>query len=234
MVFILSALWLIRIRGLWKLPDGRDWLRGKLGLVLMGRAMLSKSLTQFSIAGLGCVPSRLFDLRPNYGGSNEDNDIQFSQFSGSVLSDSLWPHGLQHTRLPCPSSTPRACSSSCPSCEWCHPTISSSVVPWSWLAQSCPTLCNPRTIQSMKFSRPEYWSGLPFPSSGDRPNSGSEPRSPTLQADSLPADPPGKPKNIREGSLSLLEGTFPIWELNRFFLHCRWILYQLSYQGSPW
>ena len=63
-VFILSAFWLIRIRGLWKLPDGRDWLRGKLGLVLMGRSMLSKSLIQFSVDGWGCVPS-LFDLRPN-------------------------------------------------------------------------------------------------------------------------------------------------------------------------
>ena len=60
MVFILSALWWRRIRGLWKLSDGRDWLRGKLGLVLMGRAMLSKSLIQFSVNGWGCVPSLLF------------------------------------------------------------------------------------------------------------------------------------------------------------------------------
>ena len=54
---------------LWKLPDGIDRLRGKLGLVLMGGAMLSKSLIQFSIDGQGCVPSLLFDLRPNYGGA---------------------------------------------------------------------------------------------------------------------------------------------------------------------
>ena len=47
----LSALWWIRIRGLWKLPDGRDWVRGKLGLVLMSGAMLSKSLIQFSVDG---------------------------------------------------------------------------------------------------------------------------------------------------------------------------------------
>ena len=59
--------------GLWKLPDGRDWLRGNLGLVLMGKAMLSKSLIQFSVDGRGCVPSLLLDLRPNYGGGNEDN-----------------------------------------------------------------------------------------------------------------------------------------------------------------
>ena len=51
------------------------------------------------------------------------------------------------------------------------------------------------TIQSMEFSKPEYWSGLPFPSPGDLPNRGIEPRSLTLQADSLPAEPRGKPLN---------------------------------------
>ena len=55
----------------------------------------------------------------------------------SVVSDSLWPHGLQHARLPCPSPTPRACSNLCPSSRWCHPTISSSVVTFSCL-QSFP------------------------------------------------------------------------------------------------
>ena len=60
------------------------------------------------------------------------------QFSRSVVSDSLWPHGLQHTRLPCPSPTPRACSNLCPSSQWCHPTISSSVIPFSSCLQSFP------------------------------------------------------------------------------------------------
>ena len=60
------------------------------------------------------------------------------QFSCSVVSDSLWPHGLQHVRLPCPSPTPRACSNSCPSSRWCHPTISSSIVPFSSCLQSFP------------------------------------------------------------------------------------------------
>ena len=50
----------------------------------------------------------------------------------------LWPHGLQHARLPCPSPTLGACSNSCPSSEWCHPTISSSVVPFSSCSQSFP------------------------------------------------------------------------------------------------
>ena len=55
-----------------------------------------------------------------------------------LLSDSLRPHGLQHTRLPCPSPTPRSCSNSYPSSWWCHPTISSSVVPFSSYLQSFP------------------------------------------------------------------------------------------------
>ena len=61
------------------------------------------------------------------------------------------------------------------------------------IAQLCLTLCNPMDyfIQSMEFSRPEYRSGLLFPSPGDLPNLGIKPRSPTLQADFLPAKPPG-------------------------------------------
>ena len=75
---------------------------------------------------------------------------------------------------------------------------------------SCVWLfATPWTIQS-EFSRPEYWSGYRFPSLGDLPNPGIEPRSPTLQADSLPAEPQGKPKNTEVGSLSLLQGIFPI------------------------
>ena len=54
------------------------------------------------------------------------------------MSDSLQPHGLQHTRLPCPTLTPRACSKSCASSRWYHPTISTSVVPFSSCPQSLP------------------------------------------------------------------------------------------------
>ena len=61
-----------------------------------------------------------------------------SQFSRSGVSDSLRLHGLQHTRPPCPLPSPRACSNSCPSSRWCHPTISSSVVPFSSCPQSFP------------------------------------------------------------------------------------------------
>ena len=62
------------------------------------------------------------------------------QFGCSVMSNSVWPHGLQYTRLPCPSPTPGACSNSCPLSQWCHPTISSSVVPFSSCLQSFPEL----------------------------------------------------------------------------------------------
>ena len=60
------------------------------------------------------------------------------QFSRSVVSDSLWPHGLQHARPPCPSPTPRVYSNSCPLSRWCHSTISSSVVCFSSHLQSFP------------------------------------------------------------------------------------------------
>ena len=84
-------------------------------------------------------------------------------------------------------------------------------MPWKWkwsrlVAQLCLTLCDhgpftPWTVAyqappSMGFSRQAYWSGLPFPSSGDLPNWGIKPRSPVLQADALPSEPPGKPQCI--------------------------------------
>ena len=64
--------------------------------------------------------------------------IRSDQISGSVVSDSLWPHESQHARPPCRSPTPRAHSDSCPSSQWCHPAISSSVIPFSSCLQSLP------------------------------------------------------------------------------------------------
>ena len=82
-------------------------------------------------------------------------------------------------------------------------------------------------------SRQEYWSGLSCPPPGDFPNPRIKPRSPALQADSLPAEPPWKPKNTGVSSLPLLQGNFPTQRSNWGLLHCRQILYQLSHQGSP-
>ena len=73
----------------------------------------------------------------------------------------------------------------------------------------------PWTIQSVEFSRPEYWSGQPFPSPGDLPNPGIEPRSPTLQEDSLPAEPQGKPLNHLRPIRKTLE---PLKQWNRLWL----------------
>ena len=84
----------------------------------------------------------------------------------------------------------------------------------------------------MGVSRQEYWNGLSCTPPGDLPNPGIEPRSAALQAYSLPAEPPGKPKNTGVGSLFLLQGIFPTQESNQGLPHCRRILYQLSYQGS--
>ena len=61
-------------------------------------------------------------------------------FSSSVMSNSLWPHGLQHARLPYSSPSPGVCSNSCPLSRWCHPTISSSDAPFSSCPQSFPAL----------------------------------------------------------------------------------------------
>ena len=86
---------------------------------------------------------------------------------------------------------------------------------------------------SWGFSKQEYWSGLPCPPPRNLPNPGIKPRSPTFQVDFLPSEIPGKPKNTGVGSPSFLQGIFQAQESNWGLLHCRWILYQLSYQGSP-
>ena len=86
---------------------------------------------------------------------------------------------------------------------------------------------------SVEFSRQEYGGGLLFPSLGDRPKAGIKPRSPTLQVNSLLFELPGRPKNTEMGSLSLIQQFFPTQESNQSLLHCRWILYPLSHQGSP-
>ena len=101
------------------------------------------------------------------------------------------------------------------------------------VAQLCPTLCKSMsyTVYGILQARILEW--FPFPSPGDLPNPGIEPRSPTLLADSLPAEPQGKPKNTGMGGLSLLQQIFPTHESNWGLLLCRQILYQLSSQGSP-
>ena len=74
------------------------------------------------------------------------------------MSNSLWPHGLQHARPPHPSPTPRAYSNTCPSSRWCHPTISSSVVPFSSCLQSFPSIRVFSSESVLHIRGPKYWS----------------------------------------------------------------------------
>ena len=104
---------------------------------------------------------------------------------------------------------------------------------WKWKSLHPVDSLQPDGLHS-PCNSPGQNTGVGFPPPGDLPNPGIEPRSPTLQAGSLPAEPPGKPKNTGVGSPSLLQGIFPTWESNWGLLHCRQILYQLSYQGSPY
>ena len=101
------------------------------------------------------------------------------------------------------------------------------------VAQSCPTLCDPTdyTVHGILQARILEWVAVPFFKGSSQPRIGTEPRFPTLQADSLPAELPGKPKNTGVGSLSLLQQISPTEESNQDLLHSRWILYQLRYQS---
>ena len=83
-------------------------------------------------------------------------ELDSVQFSRSIMSNSFRPHGLQHARLPCPSATPGACSNSCPSNRWCHPTISSSVIPFS-CPQSLPGSGYFR-MSVLHIRWPKFWS----------------------------------------------------------------------------
>ena len=113
--------------------------------------------------------------------------------------------------------------------------------PYSETAQSCPILCDPMdcslpgsSVHGILQARILEWVGRErYPSPGYLSKPGIEHRPSALQADSLPTEPPGKPKNTGVGSLSLLQGIFLIQQLNWDLLHCRWILYCLSHQGSP-
>ena len=74
------------------------------------------------------------------------------------MSDSLWLHGLQHARPPCPSPTPKACSNSCPLSLWCHPTISSSVIPFFSCLQSFPASRSFSSDSVLHIRWLKYWS----------------------------------------------------------------------------
>ena len=101
------------------------------------------------------------------------------------------------------------------------------------VAQSCLTLCDPMDyrVHGILQARILEWVTFPFTRGSSQPR--DQTRSPTLQTDSLSAEPQEKPKNTEVGGLSLLQWIFLTQESNHGLLNCRQILYQLSYQGSP-
>ena len=122
------------------------------------------------------------------------------QFSRSVMSDSLWPHEPQHARPPCPSSTPGVHSNSCPSSWWCHPAISSSVIPSSSCPQSLPA------SESFPMSQFFTWGGQ---RTGVSALASSLPKnsqdwSPCSPRDSQESSPTPQFKSINSSALSLL------------------------------
>ena len=173
-------------------------------------------------------------------------------FSHSVVSDSLRPHGLQHTRLPCPSPSPGACSNSCPLSRWCHPTILSSVIPFSSCLQSLPasgsflmslTLTDLYVIQ--KQGGPVQETKLPTHKiQRDTSNKKyihaevcKSVKAPVAQScltlcDPMDYSPPGfsvhgilQARILEWAAIPFSKGIFLTQGRNSGNLHCRWILY---------
>ena len=108
----------------------------------------------------------------------------------------------------------------------------------SEVTQSCPNLVTPWTVAyqappSMEFSRQEYWSGLPFPSAGNLPNPGIKPTSLTLQVILYQLIHQESPRKLEWVGYPFFQHIFLTQESNWDLMHCRYILYQLSYQGCP-
>ena len=157
---LLQSWWEYKlVQPLWKTIWYGSFSKTKNLIVIWSRFKIGKGVHQ------GCVsPHYLFNLYAGFIMQNAGLDeAQFSSVAQS-FSHSWWPHGLQHARFPCPSPTPEACSNSCLSSWWCHPTISSSVVPFSCF-QSFPASGSfPRSQffasggQSIRVSAPiQYW-----------------------------------------------------------------------------
>ena len=136
-------------------------------------------------------------------------DMISAHLSCSVVSDFVQPHELQLTRLPCPSPTPGACSNSCPSSWWCHPTMSSSVVPFSSHLQSFPASGSYSNESVLHIRRPKYWS-FSFSISPSSEYSGliffrmELVGSPCCQRDSQESSPIPQFKSINSSALSFL------------------------------
>ena len=140
------------------------------------------------------------------------------QSSHSVVSNSLWPHELQHTRPPCPSHTPGVHSDSRPSSQWCHPAISSSVVPFSSFPQSLPA------SESFPMNQLFTWGGQSTGVSAlaSFPPKKSQGWSPCSPRDSQESSPTPQFKSINSSALSLLHRP------NLTSIHDHWKNYSLD------
>ena len=120
---------------------GCGWCKGGQELTVGVAGWVPVLIIQFCLCGLESLQNKMcLETLPRSRSQprQRKGERVLLLCSRSVLSSSLQPHGLQHTRLPCPSLSPRVCSNSCPLSQWCHPTISSSVVPFSSCLQSFP------------------------------------------------------------------------------------------------
>ena len=142
--------------------------------------------------------------------------------SHSIMSTSLWPHGLCS---PWNSPGQDSLVGSLSLLQGIFPTQGSNpgLLHCRWILYQLSHKGSPRILE---------WVACPFSSGSFQPR--NQRGFPALQVDSLPTEPQGKPKNSGMGGLSLPQRIFPTQESNQGLLHCRWILYQLNYQGSPW
>ena len=161
-----------------------------------------------------CLDTKMWNSTDSCTNEKYLSDFMLS-FSWSVMSNSLWPHGLQLARFPCPSPPPRACSNSCPLSRSCHPTISSSVIPFFFCLQSFPALGSfpmswlfPSGSQSIGASA----SVLPMNIKGWFPL-WLPVWSPWSPRDSQESSPTPQFKSINSLALSLLYGPIPTWLL---------------------
>ena len=129
------------------------WSSTSIGIYSM--ILWSKNLVPWILKGEYIPPVRLLIHNKDWPVTFKINFKSKYQLS-SVVSDSLRPHGLQHTRPLCPSPTPEACSNSCPSHQWCHPTISYSVISFSSHLQSFPA--SGSFQMSQFFASGDHWS----------------------------------------------------------------------------
>ena len=180
--------------------SGSWWWTGSPGVL---QFMGSQRVKHDWVTELNWVdPVREYNLNKRMCGYLTRIILTSVQFSHSVLSNSLRPHGLQQARLPCPSLSPWVCPNSCPLSQWCHPTISSSVVPFSSCPQSFPASGSFPVSWHFTSGGPSFGASAPASVLPMNIQAGS----PCSQRDSQESSPTPQFKSINSLALSLLYG----------------------------